>query len=279
MKKKQIVQKIISRIPTKRNGYCRLKHKSGWLEYLKDGDTVFTIRQLKAALEDIINQPDLMPQGNKLFNLHRKFNFTMTAQKKPFRQEEALERFIIASNPRISYNQIPVGGGKESIDIGLQENHNGFVFVELKSWKSSDSPLYAIVESLKNLVEYRTIIRHQIKPISIFRTIELMILAPMQYYRSFKLIDLNGKTIQNHIERVNATLNKISDEFKVRLSLMAIDLRYEKFLEKCSELYDLRNLNGQAVITISEKDKISSLKRKNWKNLLATDLGRATATM
>ena len=91
--------------------------------------------------------------------------FTIKKDKKPYRAEEALERFIIISNADNIYNQIPVGGGKESIDIGIKESDSKFKFVELKSWRSNNSPIYAIVESLKNLIEYRIIIEREIKPI------------------------------------------------------------------------------------------------------------------
>lgn len=78
----------------------------------------------------------------------------MTPDKIPYRTEEALERLIVVSNGDNFYNQIPIGGGKESIDIGVKESESEFTFIELKPWGNQNSPLYALVESLKNLLEY-----------------------------------------------------------------------------------------------------------------------------
>ena len=36
----------------------------------------------------------------------------------------------------------PIGGGKESIDIGIKASDSKYVFVELKPWKTNNSPIY-----------------------------------------------------------------------------------------------------------------------------------------
>ena len=150
------IEKIIENLNTIKNDFCRVRHKRGWLGYLKDGDTVFTPQELKDTIEKVINNNP--PKGDKLFDLSlsKHHSFTMLSEEKPERPEEALERFVVISNGVNFYNQIPVGGGKESIDIGIEENKSKFIFIELKPWVSGNSPMYAIIESLKNLVEYQT---------------------------------------------------------------------------------------------------------------------------
>ena len=147
---KGILKEVISHLQSNKAKYCRITHKRGWLEYLKDGDLVFTAQELHQTLRKVIDSDQMRPKGNKLFCLRRKYNFTIKADKAPYRTEEALERFIVVSNAENFYNQIPIGGGKESIDIGIKENDSKFTFVELKPWSSANPPLYALVENLKN---------------------------------------------------------------------------------------------------------------------------------
>jgi len=165
------MKRIISGLKSEKNGYCRITHKRGWFGYLKDGDTAFTPQDLKKTIVRVVEKNP--PRGEKLFNLDwcrqgKRSHFTMLPKKlklevpvQPYRKEEALERFIVLSNGDRFYNQIPIGGGKESIDIGIKESDSKFIFVELKPWESGNNPLYALIESLKNLIEYRTILKRK----------------------------------------------------------------------------------------------------------------------
>jgi len=98
--------------------------------------------------------------------------------KNPYRTEEALERYVIVSNGDRFFNQVSVGGGKESIDIVIRHGTGSVEFVELKPLDSNDSPLYAIVEGLKNLTEYRVIVERQIKELERFWKVNISMLAP-----------------------------------------------------------------------------------------------------
>lgn len=197
---KDILKEVISNLQSDKAKYSRITHKRGWLEYLQDGDLVFTVQELHQILRKVIDSERMRPRGAKLFCLHRKYNFTIKADKAPYRPEEALERFIIVSNAGNFYNQIPIGGRKESIDIGIKENDSKFTFVELKPWSSKNSPLYALVESLKNVIEYRIIHEKRIKDIPQFKELDLMILAPEAYYQDYNLIDDNGLYRKDNVE-------------------------------------------------------------------------------
>jgi hypothetical protein len=252
------MERIIEDLNTKKNGYCRIRHKRGWLGYLKDGDTVFTPKELKATIEEVIdNNP---PKGEKLFDLdyckkEGRRSFTMLKTKKPGRPEEALERFIVISNDDDKfYNQIPVGGGKESIDIGIKDESK-FIFIELKPWDRGNSPMYAIIESLKNLMEYQKIK----KKIKRFKERELMILAPSDYYESYKL------TNDENLSKLKKTLTKISEEFKTPITFMELIIEKDSFFKKCRELY-----KGPGKVTVSKQNAINGLARDQWKLLVSS---------
>ena len=236
--KKDIMKKVVLFLKTEKNGFCKITHKKGWLEFLEDGDLVFTPRELHTTLRIIISMDDNQPRGKKLFRLRKKSRFTLRENKEPYRPEEALERFVIYSNESNFYNQIPIGGGKESIDIGIGEDSSKFIFVELKSWNNSNSPLYAIVESLKNLTEYRIIHEKNIKPIPLYKDIELCILAPIAYYQRYGLVDDSGTVKKNEFSHIQSLLNSMEAEFNSKICVMSLDMTYDYFKNICSDIYD-----------------------------------------
>ncbi len=269
--KKNILKEVISRLKSEKNRYCKIRHKRGWLDFLKDGDLVFSPSELKRTLKETIDQENCRPKGSKLFRLRKRCQFTIMTDKTPYRTEEALERFIIASNAENLFNQIPIGGGKESIDIGIRENDSEFAFVELKPWNSSNSPLYAIVESLKNLIEYRVILERKIENIPVFKKINLIILAPWAYYEAYGLISSNGICYTDKISILRKTLNDLSSEFRTNISLMALQLDRASFNDKCGRIYDRKGITEQTKISISEEDAIPELKRDRWELLVSSD--------
>jgi hypothetical protein len=255
------MKRIIEDLNAKKNRYCRIKHKRGWLDYLKDGDTVFTPQRLKDKITRIVKK--YPPRGKKLFDLSlsKHHSFTMLPEEKPGKPEEALERFIVISNGDNFYNQIPVGGGKESIDIGIKENKSKFIFIELKPWNHGNSPMYAIIESLKNLVEYQTIIDEEIKKIEEFEEIELMILAPSDYYESYKLNN------DKNLSVLKDTITEIGKEFDTVITFMELIIEKDFFLEECRKIY---KGPGKEVVTVSKQNAIDALKRNQWKLLVSS---------
>ena len=267
---KNILKEVISKLNSEKDGYCRIKHKRCFLEYLEDGDLVFKPRELHDLLWSVIDSDGMRPRGEKLFSFHRKCKFTLTENKEPYRPEEALERFIIVSNPGEFFNQVPTGGGKESIDIGIEESDSKFTFVELKPWSSTNSPLYAIVESLKNLIEYRIIRDRKIKDIPEY-DVCLMILAPESYYKAYGLIDSVEKPLKDKVKILEKSLNEISSEFNTKISFMMLPIEKEYFLNKCKEIYDNREAKGQQPVSLYKSDSIPELVRSNWRLLATSD--------
>lgn len=269
---KNILNEVISKLKSEKDGYCRITHKKGWLGFLADGDLVFKPHDLHQALRQTIDTEGMRPKGDRLFFLRSRYNLTVTIKNKPYRTEEALERFITASNQENFSNQIPIGGGKESIDIGIQENDSSFVFIELKPWSSVNSPLYAIVESLKNLIEYWIIIEKEIKEILNFKAVELMVLAPESYYQEYGLIDRTGLHKADKIRIVKKALNDFSAEFDTNISLMVLPIKKDVFLNICQRVCGkYKQTTGQEIIHISRADSIPELARSQWELLVSAN--------
>ncbi len=270
---KNILNNVISELNSRSGDYCSIKRRKGWFNYLVNGDLGFTPESLHSVLKKVIDQTDKRPRGNKLLFLRNRDGFTVKSNNIPYRKEEALERFITASNdPDTYFNQIPIGGNKESIDIGIKENESRFIFVELKPWSSKNSPLFAIVESLKNLIEYEIIkergIKHN-KEFGEYNEVDLMILAPLSYYRDYGLN--NG--VENKIGLIKKTLNDLSLEFRTKISLMILPIDEPAFDEACRKACDkYKKTTDLEIIHISNSDAIPELKRDQWKLLVSSDI-------
>ena len=139
---KSVTMQIISHFSDSSLSSWRIDHKRLWMEYLETGKLPFTPKELHTAIQEIVNKPGNRPRGEKLLHLRKRNAFTLKVDKTPYRPEEALERFVIVSNDDNFYNQVPVGGGKESIDLAIEHSKDSIEFIELKPWNSGDSPLY-----------------------------------------------------------------------------------------------------------------------------------------
>ncbi|MBU1221544.1 hypothetical protein KKF97_17220, partial [Myxococcota bacterium] len=248
-----------------------INHKQLWLDYLKTGELPFSPKELHQVIWDIVSRPENRPMGGKLLNFRKKYNFTLKKDKTPSRPEEALERFIIISNSDNFFNQLPIGGGKESIDLVIRHSLNSVEFVELKPWNSADSPLYALVEGLKNLIEYRIIVEQQIKEIEQPWKVDVSVLAPREYYQNFLLLD-DSDTWKSKptLSRTVELLDELRKEFNTTLTFLSFPLTLDRFNEACSHMYDRQGLTGQQVASVSEADSNVSLNRTNWTCLISS---------
>ena len=270
---KNVLNEVISKLKTKKNNYCRIVHRKGWLEYLKDGDMVFTPHDLHQGLKDIVDT--MRPQGEMLLCPRKKNKFTVTSKDKPFRPEEALERFITLSNPHNYCNQFPLRGRKESSDIAILNENSRHVLIELKPFHSGNSPLYALVESLKNLIEYRTIKDKKIKyhnDFNHFNEADLIVLAPMSYYQDYCLIDSSGSPITSNLQTVKRSLDALSAEFKTDISFMVLPLEEYLFYERCQSVCGkYKTTKGLESISIQDDDAMTELKRDKWQLLVSSE--------
>lgn len=267
-----IMKSIVFDLRAMKDGYCQLTHKRAWLNYLAHGQLAFDPTDLRGKIEQIVKRD--APKGDKLFCLEKHVNFTMTAKKVPYRTEEALERFIVNTNRDDDFfNQISIGGRKESIDIGIRGKGNRFTFVELKPWVSTNSPMYAIVECLKNLTQYREILKDKNRNIDHFKRVDIMVLAPLSYYRKYELVDDEDNLRYGIAETISSLLGTIGSAFETAVSLMALEIDKEIFDRTCVQIYQARRLTGQGEVKLEATDTIPSLKRDRWR-LIATSGNR-----
>ena len=267
---KSVMKQVIDHFSESPLNQWRIDHKKLWLEYLETGKLPFTSNELHTAIQKISNQPENRPRGEKLLSLHKKNNFTLKADKTPYRPEEALERFIVVSNEDNFFNQVPIGGGKESIDIVVRHSMDSVEFIELKPWSNCDSPLYALIEGLKNLIEYRVIVERQIKKIDAPWKVNISLLAPKEYYQNFFLIDASACTIEQNISRTTDLLNDLALEFNTNISIFSLALTDDSFRQACCRIYNHQGLTGQQIANVNEDDAISTLSRTNWAELASS---------
>jgi len=268
-----VFNEVIATLKTKKNKYCRVTHRKGWSEYLKDGDMVFTPLDLHQVLRDIIDK--MRPRGEMLLCPRKKTNFTVTDKDKPYRVEEALERFITLSNPDNFCNQFPLRGRKESSDIAILNENSRHFLIELKPFHSGNTPLFALVESLKNLIEYRTIKEKNIKyheDFTHYNEAYLIVLAPMSYYQDYCLIDSSGSPITSNLQTVQRSLDALSAEFKTAISFMVLPLDESLFYDRCRTICGkYKKTKELESIDIQVDDAMPELKRDKWQLLVSSD--------
>jgi len=143
-------------------------------------------------------------------------------------------------------------------------------FIELKPWNSGDSPLYALVEGLKNLIEYRVIVERQIQEIDSPWKVDISILAPRQYYQNFFLLDASDSGIKENISRATDLVGDFAFEFNTNISIFSLTLTDDSFKQACSRIYDHQSLSGQQIASVNEKDGVNSLNRSNWAELASS---------
>jgi len=176
---------------------------------------------------------------------------------------------VVVSNEDNFYNQVPVGGGKESIDLVIEHSVASVEFIELKPWGSGDSPLYALVEGLKNLVEYRVIHERKIREITHYNEVAVSMLAPEEYYKNYFLLDDSSTDIKMNISRTTKLLQAMATEFDTKINMRTFSLTLNDFNQVCSRIYDQQGLLGQQIATVSKHDDIASINVSNW-TVLAT---------
>ena len=179
----QIFDRVKPTIPD-----CReLHHKKTWNAFLKTGIPPFDVEEFKHVLDEVLRIPGNEPQGDKLMLRRKTYSFTLYEDGRVLRTEEGLERLLVASNRATCWNQVSIGGGKESVDFMHLPSDGSGEFIELKAWTSQDTPLYAIIESLKNLELYRLLEGQGLAEDRRLNKVGLVVLAPLEYYRSHGL--------------------------------------------------------------------------------------------
>ncbi len=183
-----------------------------------------------------------------------------------WKKEEALERFIVYANENFA-NQLNVSDARtrESIDlVEIGTNKKICKLIELKPWDTVNSPLYGLVELLKNY--YLLNNRKDV--------VELMLLAPKKYYQRYYDKSFAGE-IFKAIDNLHLRLN-------LKFSLSYLDLEEEDFNDwiislseqaggnwkevsnktdafNLKKLFDLSKVKGNNIVEL-----VSKLKFNNW---------------
>jgi len=80
---KSVMKQVIDHFSGSTLSRWRIDHKRLWLEYLKTGELPFTPNELHTTIQEIANQPENRPRGEKLLHFRKRNNFT-------FKEEEII---------------------------------------------------------------------------------------------------------------------------------------------------------------------------------------------
>jgi len=197
----------------------------------------------------------------------------------PWRWEEALERCIVASrrahkkNHEKIYNQFPVGNSnKESVDLYIRRD-NQVILVELKPWPPSLHPWHALIECVKNYYLFKEIVE---KDGSEYRCKELIILAPMEYYEKYHLLEGGEKGKKGGRELYKKVLEILEKYLPVSISFKGIKYKKDVFKGSCIEKIDedkwescKKRTEKYDRIQNIKAFSIEALKEKEWKDILS----------
>lgn len=187
--------------------------KSGWNHGIPGG--------AHAAVLDAISSNNNFSELPDAFVRRRCTTFSVVEKSRDsfqvWRKEEALERFIVATNSRPEknnktsiHNQYCVAQGKESVDLIVSDNGNMSEYVELKNDAGGGTPVYAIIELLKNLELTRMANK------SLPKTLRL--LAPKKYFEGF----YREVSVQKFLD----FCRDLGEESEVEITISYVDVNF-----------------------------------------------------
>jgi hypothetical protein len=259
-KNPRLIDRLSKEIPSRHDNRYTLNHKKTWLALSDNGIWPCEPQELYKKLQDLAKLDEYQPRGDRLLFLRSRDKFTLLPSLRPGRPEEALERLIVQSNAGTMYGQMPIRGGKESVDIVHLRNKVG-TFIELKPWNNKDSPLYAILEGLKNLAIFDVLKNKGHQRCSNFSSVNLAVLAPLDYYRDYHLIDERGQ-LRNY-SRVKEFIEAIASHFQTRVQLFGLNWKEEDLMNVCKDIQP-KAPKENVVVSVSEYPPIEALYEKNW---------------
>lgn len=259
-KNPRLMDRFTKEIHSAHDNRFTLNHKKTWLALVDHGIWPCEPQTISEKLQELTMLEEYQPRGEKLLCLRSRDRFTLLPSSRPGRPEEALERLIVHSNSDTMFGQMPIRGGKEAVDIVRLRNKVG-TFIELKPWRSTDSPLYAILEGLKNLAYFNVLqsIGHQ--RCDDFSRVNLMVLAPFDYFRDYHLINEHGEL--NNDTQVKEFIEALADTFKTRIQIFGLNWKEDELLKICKNIYPAPPKEN-VVVSVSEHPPIEALNEKNW---------------
>jgi len=260
LKYPRLINRLTKEIHSNHDNRYTLNHKKTWLALVDHGIWPCEPQTLYEKLQELTNIDEYQPRGEKLLYLRSRDRFTLLPSMRPGRPEEALERFIVHSNPGSMFGQMPIRGGKESVDIVRLRNKVG-TFIELKPWKNSDSPLFAILEGLKNLAYFNVLKSVEHQQCENFSRVNLMVLAPLTFYQNYSLLNQNEKV--NNYTQVKEFIEAVAGTFKTRIQIFGLNWNEEELLRVCKDLCPTPPKEN-IIVSVSDYPPIEALYEKNW---------------
>jgi len=259
-KNPRLIDRLTKEIPSDHDPRYTLNHKKTWLALLDHGNWPCEPNVIFKKLQDLTKLEEYRPRGKKLLFLRSRDKFTLLPSLRPGRPEEALERLIVHSNSRVMFGQMPIRGGKEAVDIVRLRNKVG-TFIELKPWKSTNSPLYAILEGLKNLAYFSVLKSMGHQRCDDFSCVNLMVLAPLTYFQNYSLLNENEK-VNNHT-KVKEFIEALAGTFKTRIQIFGLNWEEEELLKVCADICPTPPKENK-VVSVLGYPPIEALLEKNW---------------
>ena len=210
-------------------------HKSFFNSIADVGEKLINVDNVIEKIKDYVESFSISDMNNT--NKYRKnLHFTLSGNSN---RENIIERFIIANtyykekNNEMYYNQYSVADGGH-IDLIKTNTENKIIeIIELKEEQNQkNSPLYALIEVIKNYFLLKKELDYNIE--------EITILAPKEYFDTY-------------FEK-----NYVQDKNKLKKNFFKIIKNFENFL---NVKINLKALN------FSANDIINFINSKNFKNI------------
>jgi len=157
-------------------GEFKLENKSCFYQLSKMSNN-----EIDEMIDEIVKMIEEHTEPNESYSnenkIRKTLEFTIVETDNSLkigREEEAIERMIVCGGSRYC-NQYNFNENEKADLILIDNNENILEMIELKQENSSDSPLYALVEIIKNFY-----LSKKLKTIK-----ELSILAPKKYFDNF----------------------------------------------------------------------------------------------
>jgi hypothetical protein len=256
----RLIDRLTKEIKSNHNPELTLNHEKTWRALPDEGIWPCDPEKLSNKLQDLLCLDEYQPKGERLLHLTPRDKFTLLPSMKPMRPEEALERLIVQSNLGTTYGQMPTCGRKEGVDIVHLKNKVG-TFIELKSWRNKDTPLFATLEGIKNLGYFNVLKSKKDHRCKKFLRVNLMVLAPFDYYQKHYLLNKSGKV--HNLSLVKKYIESLSETFKTNIQIFALNWDEEDLLEVCKEIHPIPP-KEKVIISVSGYPPVESLLKKNW---------------
>ena len=243
---------------------------TGWQNYQH---SEVSINKLSKIINDCcisaIPRPNMMIRKNLIFSvIERDKTYSV------WRKEEALERIITLINDKAGiYNQFPLNknNSKENIDLIKETNSMIKSLIELKFDQGGGTPLFALVEIIKNLILFRKYFAED-------STVESLLIVAPEFYYNYYSRNSNFTDFMNSIDL-------LSNKYKTSILFKKIKITNPSFLDDSlsklnksakiewkkssnSRFSKIAKIDANSIVTYLNKAELEALKFDNWETVM-----------